>query len=53
MELSFRNKLQSELKLAALDKVDLEKAFREKTAEEWQAWGIDKDIPIVKVKSWS
>ncbi len=53
MEVVFRTRLQSELKLESLEGAVLEKVFRERDAEDWQEWAIEKDIPLVKVKTWA
>jgi crotonobetainyl-CoA:carnitine CoA-transferase CaiB-like acyl-CoA transferase len=46
LEQRFRDKLQQELKLAALDRDSLREIFLSKTASEWEIWAGERDLPI-------
>jgi alpha-methylacyl-CoA racemase len=48
LEGHFQQKLLQELGLA--DAITLEQAFRERTAEEWERWALQRDLPISAVR---
>jgi len=55
LEPSFIERLISELQLTSLLRDDprkeLEQVFRTRTAVEWEQWALERDLPIVEVKS--
>jgi alpha-methylacyl-CoA racemase len=50
LERHFWEKLTKELGLASLDRDLLEKAFRAKTADEWERWAAERELPLAKVR---
>jgi alpha-methylacyl-CoA racemase len=51
LEPHFRERLLSELGLAAADADALARAFRGRTPEEWEAWAVERDLPLVAVRN--
>jgi len=55
LEPSFIERLITELQLTSLLRDDprkeLEQVFRTRTAAEWEQWALERDLPIVEVKS--
>jgi crotonobetainyl-CoA:carnitine CoA-transferase CaiB-like acyl-CoA transferase len=49
LEGHFRERLRVELGLAALDREALRSVFATRTAAEWAAWAIERDLPIAAV----
>jgi crotonobetainyl-CoA:carnitine CoA-transferase CaiB-like acyl-CoA transferase len=47
LEPHFRARLQAQLGLAELTREGLEQAFRARDAESWQAWAVERDLPVV------
>ena len=39
-------RLAQEVGAPAAERAELEKFFRQRTVEEWQAWALEKDVPI-------
>jgi crotonobetainyl-CoA:carnitine CoA-transferase CaiB-like acyl-CoA transferase len=50
LEPHFQERLRRELGSSALDRRELEQAFRTRTAAEWQAWALERDLPLVQVR---
>jgi alpha-methylacyl-CoA racemase len=50
LEPHFAQRLLSELNLVKPDHNDLAEAFRQRTAEEWESWAAERDLPIVAVR---
>ncbi len=51
LEPRFRRRLGDELGLPELTRPALEEVFRSRTAEEWEAWARERDLPLVAVRS--
>ena len=51
LEEHFWLKLQAELRLKGAQREDLEKIFRHKTAEHWEEWAAERDLPLKAVSS--
>lgn len=51
LEEHFWLKLQAELRLEDAQREDLEKIFRHKTAEHWEEWAAEHDLPLKAVSS--
>jgi crotonobetainyl-CoA:carnitine CoA-transferase CaiB-like acyl-CoA transferase len=49
LEPHFWERLTRELGLAAPDRARLERAFRGRSAEEWEAWAAERSLPLLKV----
>ncbi|HEX7239129.1 MAG TPA: CoA transferase, partial [Longimicrobiaceae bacterium] len=49
LEPHFMERLRAELELPVVLEAGLERAFRTRTAEEWEAWATERDIPLVAV----
>jgi len=52
LEPHFAERLLAELKLKQADRSELEKIFLQRTAEEWERWAAERDLPLVAVKVW-
>lgn len=50
LEPQFARRLLAELKLEKPEHAALAQAFRERTAEAWEQWAAERDLPIVAVK---
>jgi alpha-methylacyl-CoA racemase len=50
LEPSFRRRLAEELELSEPTRPALERAFRGRTAAEWEAWALERDLPIEAVR---
>lgn len=50
LEPGFRCRLAGELGLAEPTRPALEQAFRARTADEWEAWALERDLPIEAVR---
>ena len=50
LEEGFRDRLAASLGVP-LDRDALERAFRARTAEEWEEWGRARDLPIAAVRA--
>ncbi len=50
LEPRFLFKLSHELGLAHFGREELQKFFRTRTAPQWEAWAIERDLPIVAVR---
>lgn len=53
LEDRFQTRLRDELGLEELTSEALARAFEQRGAAEWEAWAIDRDIPIAEVRSFS
>jgi alpha-methylacyl-CoA racemase len=51
LEPQFLERLQEELSLLCLENNQLGSAFRARTADEWDRWAIERDIPLTAVRS--
>jgi alpha-methylacyl-CoA racemase len=51
LEPRFQQRLAEELGLPELTRASLEEAFRSRTAVEWEAWALERDLPIEAVGS--
>ncbi len=51
LEEHFWLKLQAELRLKGAQREDLEKIFRHKSAEHWEEWAAERDLPLKAVSS--
>ena len=51
LEPHFRQRLGQELNLQPVTKDALGKIFLTKTAEEWEQWGLERDLPIAKLNA--
>lgn len=49
LEPAFRRRLAEELALPQPTRAALEQAFRARTADEWEAWALERDLPIEAV----
>lgn len=49
LEPHFAQRLMSELKLTEVQHASFARAFRERSATEWEKWAADHDLPIVAV----
>jgi len=49
LESHFLDRLLAELGLGSGDPAELERAFRQRTAAEWEAWAHEHDLPIAAV----
>lgn len=50
LEPHFWERLTRELGLTAPDREQLQQAFLTRTAQEWEAWGTARDLPLVRVQ---
>lgn len=50
LEPHFRARLAVELGLADLNREQLRSAFLNRTAAEWEAWAVGRDLPMVRVR---
>ncbi|HET9365029.1 MAG TPA: CoA transferase [Candidatus Angelobacter sp.] len=50
LEPHFAERLLAELKLKQADRSELEKIFLQHSAEEWEHWAAERDLPLVAVK---
>jgi crotonobetainyl-CoA:carnitine CoA-transferase CaiB-like acyl-CoA transferase len=51
LEDHFSERLKAELGLAGdVQSEELQRIFLEHTAEEWEAWGLERDVPILAVR---
>lgn len=50
LEPHFAERLLAELKLKQADRSELEKIFLQRSAEEWERWAAERDLPLVAVK---
>lgn len=50
LESHFAQRLVSELKIAQPDHAAFERAFRERSASEWEIWAAERDLPVVRVR---
>jgi alpha-methylacyl-CoA racemase len=50
LELHFAQRLVSELKMGQPDHVAFERAFRERSASEWEQWAAERDLPVVRIR---
>jgi crotonobetainyl-CoA:carnitine CoA-transferase CaiB-like acyl-CoA transferase len=50
LEPHFWERLTRELSLTAPDRGQLRQAFLARTAEEWEAWALARDLPLVRVR---
>lgn len=50
LEPHFAQRLLVELKLNKPDHASFAHAFRERTADDWEKWAAEKDLPVVKVR---
>ncbi|MCA9025861.1 MAG: CoA transferase [Planctomycetaceae bacterium] len=50
LERAFWERLQCELNVTAPTKTDLQKVFRSRTADEWEEWALERDLPIAAVR---
>lgn len=53
LEAHFWKRLLLELSLEDATREDLEEAFRQKTAEEWEQWAKERDLPLVVLRDMS
>src|SRR5436309_790815 len=51
LEPHFRQRLGQELNLQPVTKDALGKIFLTKTAEDWEQWGLERDLPIAKLNA--
>jgi crotonobetainyl-CoA:carnitine CoA-transferase CaiB-like acyl-CoA transferase len=51
LEPHFKRRLAEELALPELTRSALEQAFRARSAEEWEAWAAERDLPLEAVAS--
>lgn len=49
LEPHFAQRLVSELKIAQPDHAAFERAFRARSASEWEKWAAERDLPVVRV----
>ena len=50
LEPHFAQRLASELKIAQPNHAAFERAFRERSASEWERWAAERDLPVVRVR---
>ena len=50
LEPHFAQRLVTELKIAQPDHAAFERAFRERSASEWESWAAERDLPVVRVR---
>jgi crotonobetainyl-CoA:carnitine CoA-transferase CaiB-like acyl-CoA transferase len=50
LEPHFEQRLAAELGLAGLSREALQSAFAARTADEWEAWARERDLPLVAVR---
>jgi alpha-methylacyl-CoA racemase len=50
LEPHFAQRLLTELKIAEADHTALARAFRERSATEWERWAAERDLPIVRIR---
>jgi crotonobetainyl-CoA:carnitine CoA-transferase CaiB-like acyl-CoA transferase len=50
LEPHFWHKLLKELGLATADRQQLQEVFSTRTAQEWETWGSDRDLPLAAVR---
>jgi crotonobetainyl-CoA:carnitine CoA-transferase CaiB-like acyl-CoA transferase len=50
LEPHFAQRLLTELNIPQTDHTALARAFRERSADEWEQWAAERDLPIVKVR---
>lgn len=50
LEPHFAQRLMAELKLSQSDHATFKRVFSERSAAEWEKWGVEKDLPIVAVR---
>lgn len=50
LESHFAQRLVSELKIVQPDHTAFERAFRERSASEWESWAAERDLPVVRVR---
>ncbi len=50
LEPHFAQRLLSELALPGADRAQLEQAFAQRTAAAWEAWALDRGLPLVAVR---
>jgi crotonobetainyl-CoA:carnitine CoA-transferase CaiB-like acyl-CoA transferase len=50
LEPHFAQRLLSELKIAQQDWTAFQRAFRERSASEWEEWAAERDLPLVRVR---
>ncbi len=50
LEPHFLERLRAELELPEVDRDTLERAFRTRTAEEWETWADERDLPLAAVR---
>jgi crotonobetainyl-CoA:carnitine CoA-transferase CaiB-like acyl-CoA transferase len=50
LEAHFAHRLANELKIAQADHAAFERAFRERSAGEWEKWAAERDLPVVRVR---
>lgn len=50
LEPHFAQRLLSELKLAKPDHNELARSFRQRSAQDWEKWAAERDLPIVAVR---
>jgi alpha-methylacyl-CoA racemase len=53
LEPGFAKRLQEELQLSTLDQESLARTFQTRTADEWEKWALQHDLPIAAVRSWA
>jgi len=50
LEPHFAQRLMAELKLTEVQHASFARAFRERSAAEWEKWALERDLPIVAVR---
>lgn len=50
LEPHFAQRLLSELKIDQPDHAAFERAFRERSASDWESWAAERDLPVVQVR---
>jgi crotonobetainyl-CoA:carnitine CoA-transferase CaiB-like acyl-CoA transferase len=50
LEPHFAQRLVSELRLDQPDHAAFERAFRERSADEWEKWAAERDLPVVRIR---
>jgi len=50
LEPHFAQRLLTELKISEADHAALARAFRERSADEWEKWAAERDLPVVRIR---
>lgn len=50
LEPHFAQRLMAELKLSKPEHAAFTRAFRERSADDWEKWAEEKDLPVVKIR---